>query len=723
MTPERVQVGQLHVASELHEFLMTEALPDSGVAPERFWAAAEQIITELAPRIRELLGVRDTLQVQVDEWHRAHPGPVDDEQAYADFLREIGYLVSEPDDFTLSTHDVDTEIAEQPGPQLIVPLLNARFAVNAANARWGSLYDALYGSDAVDQHGDLAPGRSYNPARGGQVIARGRALLDLAVPLATGSHADAAGYAVGPDGLSVTLADGTVTPLQDPGQYVGHRSGADLEAVVLTHHGLHLEILIDRADSIGASDAAGVKDIVLESAVTVIMDLEDAITAVDTADKVRAYRNWLQLMTGQLSETVTKNGKTFLRTMNPDRLCETADGSTVALPGRSLLFLRHVGHLMTTDAILDATGAEIPEGLLDALVSPLCSLHDLRGKTERTNSRAGSMYFVKPKMHGPDEVALTVELFERVERAYGLAPGTIKVGIMDEERRTSVNLKACVYQARDRVAFINTGFLDRTGDEIHTVMQAGPVVRKADMRNEEWLAAYETHNVDVGLAAGFAGRAQIGKGMWAMPDLMADMLAQKAAQLRAGAATAWVPSPTAATLHALHYHEVDVLQVQRDLAKRPPSGIAGMLRIPVPAQPSWSDAERREELDNNVQSILGYVVRWVDQGIGCSKVPDIHDVALMEDRATLRISSQLLANWLVHGVITRDEVMESLHRLAPVVDRQNAGDPLHQPLAVGESSLAFCAARDLILLGAAQPNGYTEPILHGYRERKKEAAR
>jgi malate synthase len=719
-TVQRISVGQLQVAADLYRFLTDEVLPGSGVEPDAFWAAAEAIIADLTPTNRELLAIRDRLQARIDDWHVGHPGPITDAGAYKALLTEIGYLVPEPADFSISTLDVDTEITDQPGPQLVVPLLNARFAVNAANARWGSLYDALYGTDVIDLSGELAPGSSYNPVRGAEVIRRGRALLDEFVPLAGGSHTDVTEYAVGPRGLSATLADATVTGLAELAQYVGHRTGARLEAIVLVHHGLHLEILLDRADPIGSSDAAGVKDIVLESAVTTIMDLEDSVAAVDAADKVLGYRNWLQLMQGRLHENVTKGGTTFLRTMNPDRTCIAADGSTITRPGRSLLFLRHVGHLMTTDAILDADGAEIPEGILDAIVTSLCSLHDLRGNTERPNSRTGSMYFVKPKMHGPDEVALTVELFARVEQAYGLQPGTIKLGIMDEERRTTLNLKACVYQARDRIAFINTGFLDRTGDEIHTSMQAGPVVRKAEMRAQDWLAAYETHNVDVGLAAGFAGTAQIGKGMWAMPDLMADMLAQKSAQLRAGATTAWVPSPTAATLHSIHYHQVDLTQVQRELARREPIGIAAILRIPVPAEPAWSEADKRRELDNNVQSILGYVVRWVDQGIGCSKVPDINDVALMEDRATLRISSQLLANWLRHAVITPDEIVASLHRLAPVVDRQNAGDPDYEPLAVGEKSLAFCAARDLILLGTEQPNGYTEPILHRYRRQKKE---
>lgn len=720
MPAQRVRMGQLDVAAELHRFLTEEALPGSGVQPDAFWRAAESIIVDFTARQRALLDVRDTIQGRLDEWHQAHPGPVVDTAAYQALLREIGYLVPEPDDFSITTTGVDTEISHQAGPQLVVPLLNARFAINAANARWGSLYDALYGTDAIDRSGELAPGASHNPVRAAAVIARGRELLDLAAPLETGSHADATGYSVDTGTVVVTLADGTTTALADPAQYVGHRSGSELEALVLVHHGLHLEIQLDRTHAIGSTDAAGIKDIVLESAVTAIMDLEDSVAAVDTADKVVGYRNWLQLMQGRLSENVTKGGKTFLRTMNPDRTCTAADGSSVTLHGRSLMFLRHVGPLLTTDAVLDADGAEVPEGILDAIITALCSLHDLRGGPHLTNSRTGSMYFVKPKMHGPDEVALTVEMFGRIEEAYGLPAGTLKVGIMDEERRTTVNLKACIFQARDRIAFINTGFLDRTGDEIHTSMQAAAVVRKEDMRNQSWLAAYERHNVDVGLAAGFTGVAQIGKGMWAMPDLMADMLTQKIGQLRAGATTAWVPSPTAATLHATHYHEVDVAETQRELAKREPIGVDAILSPPLAADVTWSDAEKQSELDNNVQSILGYVVRWIDQGIGCSKVPDIHGVGLMEDRATLRISSQLLANWLLHGVVTEDEVLDSLHRMAPVVDGQNAGDPLYESLAVGEDSLAFCAARDLILQGIAQPSGYTEPILHRYRRQKKE---
>jgi malate synthase len=718
---DRVQVGSLQVATELYRFIETEALPRSGVDSPTFWAAAEAVIAFLSPRNADLLATRARIQDELDAYHRAKPGPVRDPQTYEAMLREIGYLVPEPADFTISTTGVDTEITEQPGPQLVVPLLNARFAVNAANARWGSLYDALYGTDAIDGSGGLAPGGEYNPLRGAEVIARGRALLDLIAPLGAGSHADVVDYRVPAGGAVIAeLADGSVVGLRDPNQYVGHRMAGDRPGVVvLVHNGLHVEIHLDRDDRIGGTDRAGVKDIVLESAVTTIMDLEDSVAAVDTSDKVLGYRNWLGLMQGTLEADVTKDGRSFRRSMNPDRTCIAADGSTTVMHGRSLLFLRQVGHFMTSDAVIDAAGHQIGEGILDALVTTVAGLHDVRGDAALHNSRTGAMYYVKPKMHGPDEVAFTVELFSRVEQAFGLPPNTLKVGIMDEERRTTVNLKACIHAARERIVFINTGFLDRTGDEIHTSIHAGPMVRKAEMRREQFLTAYEDHNVDVGLAAGMSGRAQIGKGMWAMPDLMHDMLEQKAGQIRAGAVTAWVPSPTAATLHAIHYHQVDALATQQHLAERPQVGVTPILCPPLAGGAQWSEEERLEELDNNVQSILGYVVRWVDQGIGCSKVPDIHDVALMEDRATLRISSQLLANWLLHGVVSEEQVLDRLHRQALVVDKQNEDDPGYEALAVGEASLAFCAARDLILLGVDQPNGYTEPILHRYRQLKK----
>lgn len=720
---ERVQVGGLNVATVLYDFVENEALPNSGVESETFWAGAESVIADLAPRNRELLAVRDELQARIDEYHRANPGEPNP-ASYKEFLQEIGYIVDEPGEFTIGTTGVDSEITSQPGPQLVVPLLNARFAVNAANARWGSLYDALYGTDVVPQDGQLATGAEYNSARGARVVALAREFLDASVPLAVGSHAEATGYSVDNGVLRVTLTDDRVAGLADAAQFIGHiGSRSAPSSIVLLHNGLHIEIQIDAGQPIGAADAAGVNDVRLEAAVTTIMDLEDSVSAVDAQDKTLGYRNWLRLNQGVLSETVRKNGATFTRTMNADRTFTTPDGGTVTLHGRSLMFIRQVGHLMTTDAVLDRNGDEVPEGILDALICALGSAPDLRGETELQNSRTGSMYIVKPKMHGPDEVAFASELFARAEAVVGLPPRTLKLGIMDEERRTSINLKACIEAAKDRVVFINTGFLDRTGDEIHTSLLAGPMVRKPDLKGQRFIQAYEDHNVDVGLATGFRQRAQIGKGMWAMPNLMADMLAQKIAHPQSGATTAWVPSPTAATLHAMHYHQVDVPAVQDQLADKPSVGIDPILEIPLAAHTSWSDEERQAELDNNVQSILGYVVRWVDQGVGCSTVPDIRNVGLMEDRATLRISSQLLANWLTHGIITEDELLDSMHRISAVVDQQNAADPLYEPL-VGASGpgLAFEAARDLVVLGANQPNGYTEPILHRVRRAKKAGA-
>jgi malate synthase len=715
----RIQVSGLQVAAELHRFVAEEALPGTGLDADAFWEGLAAIVADLAPRQRALLERREELQQQLDDWHRAHPGRPESE-AYQGFLREIGYLLDEPAHVDVTTEGVDAEVAGIAGPQLVVPLLNARFATNAVNARWGSLYDALYGSDVVPHDGGLAPGDGYNRARGDEVIRRGRDLLDAHFPLADGSHADAEGYAVDGDGLAVTVA-GDVRRLADPAQYVGHRGGQDRpEAVVLVHHDLHVEIQVDPDDAIGSTDRAGVKDLLLESAVSTIMDLEDSVAAVDAEDKVLGYRNWLRLMDGTLAEEVTKGEQTFTRAMNPDRTVTGADGTEVTLRGRSLLFIRQVGHLMTTDAVLDPDGREVPEGILDAVMTALGSLRDVRGETQRQNSRTGSMYVVKPKMHGPDEVALAVETFARVEQLLGMDPLTIKMGIMDEERRTTLNLKACIEQARERVVFINTGFLDRTGDEIHTSMQAGPVVRKAAMKGETWISAYEDLNVDIGLECGLLGRAQIGKGMWAAPDSLAAMYDAKVGHPESGASCAWVPSPTAATVHALHYHQVDVHARQAELAKQGRRRQReDLLVVPLGDPADWSDDDRQQEIDNNLQSLLGYVVRWVDSGVGCSKVPDITGEALMEDRATCRISAQHVANWLHHGVVTRDQVEETLRRMAAVVDEQNEGAAGYEPMAPAYDGVAFRAAQDLVLEGLTQPSGYTEPILHRRRAEKK----
>ncbi len=719
--PARIDAAGLEVDAVLHDFIVNEALPGTGVDAESFWRGAADLIDELSPRNRSLLAARDEIQRRIDEFHAAHPGQPEP-KVYRAFLREIGYLTDDPGEFQVSVHGVDPEITDQAGPQLVVPLLNARFAINAANARWGSLYDALYGTDAIPETGSLARGAGYNTERGAAVVAFGREFLDQSFPLRDGSHVDAASYSIADGSLVVVLADGTRTTTAEPALAGYSGAAAQPSAVLLRHNGLHVELQIDRDDRIGAADRAGIKDLVLEAAVTTIMDLEDSVAAVDADDKTLGYRNWLGLMTGELSEEVTKNGSTFTRTLAEDREYSSPEGSRIVIPGRSLLFVRHVGHLMTTDAVLDRRGDEVPEGILDAIVTALGTMHDLRSGSQ--NSRTGSMYVVKPKMHGPEEVAFTVDLFRRVEALLGLPELTMKVGIMDEERRTSVNLSACIAAAADRIVFINTGFLDRTGDEIHTSAVAGPFVRKGELKAQTFISAYEDHNVDVGIRHGLPHQAQIGKGMWAMPDLMADMLEQKIAHPKAGATTAWVPSPTAATLHALHYHRVNPFEAQKEIARRVPRGVDPILVIPLAPRTDWSEAEKQAELDNNIQSILGYVVRWVDQGIGCSKVPDLEEVALMEDRATLRISSQLLANWLRHGVVDEADVDASLARIAPVVDGQNASDPLYEALIGPDGpGLAFQAARDLVIRGGSQPNGYTEPILHRARRAKKEGAK